>query len=146
MKAMEGDSVSVSSFLDARNAAPHFLGDLIKGPQLGLAAFQSNTARGSTDAIAESRSRTHKAAYAIPRSLHTSIDLPQVYKPPLQAGDVLFFGSVAHGTTAWRSDWERRTAIQFMGSRNVALAPGKKHAGGRWRSDPNNPAKLAAKS
>ena len=90
---------------------------------------------------------SHKAAYAIPRSLHTSIDLPQVYKPPLQAGDVLFFGSVAHGTTAWRSDWERRTAIQFMGSRNVALAPGKKHAGWRWKSDPNNPAnKLAPKS
>ena len=72
---------------------------------------------------------SHKAAYAIPRSLHTSIDLPQVYTPPLQAGDVLFFGSVAHGTTAWRSDWERRTAIQFMGSSNVALPPGKKSAG-----------------
>ena len=90
---------------------------------------------------------SHKAMYTIPRPLHTSIDLPQVYKPPLQAGDVLFFGSVAHGTTAWRSDWERRTAIQFMGSRNVALAPGKMHAGWRWRSDLNNPAnKLAAKS
>ena len=87
---------------------------------------------------------SHKAAYAIPPSLHTSIDLPQVYKPQLNAGDVLFFGSVAHGTTAWRSDWERRTAIQFMGSGNVALPPGKKRAGWRWSSDPNNPANRPA--
>jgi len=36
---MESDSESVSSFLDARNAMPHFLGDLIKGPQPGLEAF-----------------------------------------------------------------------------------------------------------
>jgi ectoine hydroxylase-related dioxygenase (phytanoyl-CoA dioxygenase family) len=87
---------------------------------------------------------SHKASYAIPRSLQTSIDLPQVYKPPMKAGDVLLFGSVAHGTTAWRSDWERRTTIQFMGSQNVALAPGEKHAGWRWRTDPNNPANRPA--
>ena len=51
------------------------------------------------------------------------------------------FGGVAHGTTAWRSDWMRRTTIQFMGSGNVALPPGKKGAGWRWSSDPNNPAR-----
>ena len=55
-----------------------------------------------------------------------------------------FFGSVAHGTTAWRSDWERRTAIQFMGSSNVALPPGKKSAGWRWSTDLNKPAKAKA--
>ena len=84
---------------------------------------------------------SHKAKYPIPKNLTTSIDLPQVYKPPLKAGDVLFFGGVAHGTTAWRSDWMRRTTIQFMGSGNVALPPGKKGAGWRWSSDPNNPAR-----
>jgi ectoine hydroxylase-related dioxygenase (phytanoyl-CoA dioxygenase family) len=90
---------------------------------------------------------SHKASYAIPRSLTTSIDLPQVYKPPLQAGDVLMFGAVAHGTTAWRSKRQRRTVIQFMGSGNVALAPGKKSVGWRWSTDLNNPAnKAAAKS
>jgi len=89
---------------------------------------------------------SHKASYAIPRPLTTSIDLPQVYKPPLQAGDVLFFGAVAHGTTAWRSERQRRTVIQFMGSGNVALPPGKKSVGWRWSTDSNNPAnKLAAK-
>jgi len=90
---------------------------------------------------------SHKASYLIPRPLTTSIDLPQVYKPPLQAGDVLFFGAVAHGTTAWRSDWQRRTVIQFMGSSNVALPPGKTSVGWRWSSDSNNPAnKRSAKS
>ena len=87
---------------------------------------------------------SHKAAYAIPRALTTSIDLPQVYKPPLRAGDVLFFGAVAHGTTAWRSDWERRTVIQFMGSGNAALRPGKKEVGWRWSTDQNNPANKPA--
>ena len=46
---------------------------------------------------------SNKASYPIPRPLTTSIDLPQVYKPPLKAGDVLFFGAVTHGTTAWHS-------------------------------------------
>ena len=87
---------------------------------------------------------SHKARYPIPRNLATSIDLPQVYKPPLEAGDVLFFGGVAHGTTAWRSERQRRTTIQFMGSSNVALPPGKKEAGRRWRTDRNNPANRAA--
>ena len=89
---------------------------------------------------------SHKASYAIPRSLTTSIDLPQVYKPPLKAGDVLLFGGVAHGTTAWRSDWPRCTAIQFMGSSNVALPPGKKSVGWRWSSDPNSPANRPAEN
>ena len=90
---------------------------------------------------------SHKAAYTIPRSLTTSIDLPQVYKPPLKAGDVLFFGAVAHGTTAWRSSWQRRTVIQFMGSTNVALAPGKREVGWRWSTAADNPAnKLAEKA
>ena len=57
------------------------------------------------------------------------------------------FGAVAHGTTAWRSKRQRRTIIQFMGSGNVALAPGKKSVGWRWSTDLNNPAnKAAAKS
>lgn len=87
---------------------------------------------------------SHKAKYPISRGLTTSIDLPQVYKPAMKAGDVLFFGGVAHGTTAWRSSWHRRTTIQFMGSRNVALPPGKTSAGWRLTSDPNHPSKLNA--
>ncbi|MBT4608912.1 MAG: hypothetical protein HOC05_02650, partial [Gemmatimonadetes bacterium] len=88
---------------------------------------------------------SHKARFPIPRNLHTSIDLPQVYKPAMKAGDVLLFGGVAHGTTAWRSSWSRRTAIQFMGSHNVALPPGRESVGWRWSSDPNHPSKLKAK-
>jgi hypothetical protein len=82
---------------------------------------------------------SHKAVYAIPGAAPTSIDLPQVYKPPLQAGDVLFFGSPAHGTTAWRSSRQRRTVIQFIASANVALEPAKKHAGWRWSTAAGNP-------
>ena len=88
---------------------------------------------------------SHKAHFPIPRNLHTSIDLPQVYKPAMKAGDVLFFGGLAHGTTAWRSSWSRRTAIQFMGSHNVALPPGSQSVGWRWSSDPSHPSKLKAK-
>ena len=87
---------------------------------------------------------SHKAKYPIPRHLTTSIDLPQVHKPPLKAGDVLFFGGVAHGTTAWRSERQRRTTIQFMGSSNVALPPGRKEVGWRWKTDRNNPANKPA--
>ena len=87
---------------------------------------------------------SHKAKYPIPRHLTTSIDLPQVYKPALKAGDVLFFGGVAHGTTAWRSEWMRRTTIQFMGSSNIAMPPGKKEVGWRWSTDLGNPANAAA--
>ena len=87
---------------------------------------------------------SHKAQYAVPRSLTTSIDLPQVRKPALKAGDVLFFGGVAHGTTAWRSSWQRRTAIQFMGAGSAALPPGKKEVGWRWSSDPSFPGTAAA--
>lgn len=87
---------------------------------------------------------SHKAQYAIPRPLTTSIDLPQVRKPAMKAGDVLFFGGVAHGTTAWRSGWQRRTTIQFMGAGSAALPPGKKEVGWRWSSDPNYKADLAA--
>ena len=78
---------------------------------------------------------SHKAKYPISRGLTTSIDLPQVYKPAMKAGDVLFFGGVAHGTTAWHSSWHRRTTIQFMGSRNVALPPGKTSAAIDVRSE-----------
>ena len=90
---------------------------------------------------------SHKASYPIPRPLTTSIDLPQVYKPSLKAGDVLFFGAVSHGTTAWRSDWHRRTVIQFTGSANGALRPANKQVGWRWSTAPENSAKRpAAKS
>ena len=37
---------------------------------------------------------SHKAMYQIPRPLTTSIDLPQVYKPGLKAGDVLFLSLI----------------------------------------------------
>jgi len=87
---------------------------------------------------------SHKAKYSIPRHLTTSIDLPQVYKPAMKAGDVLFFGGVAHGTTAWRSEWMRRTVIQFMGSANVALPPGEKGAGWRWSTDPSSKKKAVS--
>jgi len=87
---------------------------------------------------------SHKAQYPIPRGLTTSIDLPQVYKPALKAGDALFFGTVAHGTTAWRSEWPRRTVIQFMGSSNVALEPGSTDTGWRWSNDLQNPDNPAA--
>jgi len=86
---------------------------------------------------------SHKAHYTIPRPLTTSIDLPQVYKPAMKAGDVLFFGAIAHGTTAWRSDWDRRTTIQFMKSSNVAVRPGRA-PGWRWSNDAANPANVKA--
>ena len=40
---------------------------------------------------------SHKALYQIPRPLHTGIDLPQVYKPGLKAGDVPCRLGTAHG-------------------------------------------------
>ena len=86
---------------------------------------------------------SHKAQYVIPRPLTTSVDLPQVYKPAMKAGDVLFFGAITHGTTAWRSDWQRRTTIQFMKSSHVAVRPGRA-AGWRWSNDPENPANVKA--
>ena len=82
---------------------------------------------------------SHKAMYQIPRPLTTSIDLPQVYKPGLKAGDVLFFGAVAHGTTAWLADWYRHTVIQFMGSANVKVKPADKVVGWRWSTAVENP-------
>ena len=81
---------------------------------------------------------SHKAHYPIPGGLTTSIDLPQVHKPAMKAGDVLFFGTVAHGTTAWRSEWPRRTVIQFMSPSHADLPPGGEQAGWRWSNDPNN--------
>jgi ectoine hydroxylase-related dioxygenase (phytanoyl-CoA dioxygenase family) len=83
---------------------------------------------------------SHKGTYPIPGPRTTSIDMPQVYKPALQAGDVLLFGGVAHGTTAWRADWDRRTAIQFMTAGNVALPPGRREVGWRWSTDAGNAA------
>ncbi len=77
---------------------------------------------------------SHKAAYPVPRPEATSIDLPQVYKPPLKAGDVLIFGGVAHGTTAWRSSWHRRTPIQFMCAAHVPVKPGSER-GWTWPTD-----------
>ena len=85
---------------------------------------------------------SHKASYEIPGPKTTSIDLPQVHKPALKAGDVLYFGSVAHGTTAWRSDWNRRNVIQFMASRNIRVRPGAL-AGWRWSTDPQRLSKAA---
>jgi len=82
---------------------------------------------------------SHKGSYLIPRGLTTSIDLPQVFKPALQPGDVLFFSTIAHGTTAWRSDWDRRTTIQFMSPATYALEPGNEVGDWRWSNDPNNP-------
>ena len=82
---------------------------------------------------------SHKASYEIPRPKTTSIDLPQVYKPALKAGDVLFFGGVAHGTTAWRSSWNRRCVIQFMSSQNAFVRPADEVVGWRWSADRTNP-------
>jgi len=77
---------------------------------------------------------SHKAVYPIPRPPTTSIDLEPVYKPAMKAGDVLFFGGVAHGTTAWRSPWHRRTVIQFMCANNVSVKPGCER-GWTWPTD-----------
>jgi len=88
---------------------------------------------------------SHKAMYKIPRLLHTSIDLPQVYKPGLEAGGVLFFGAVAHGTTAWQADWDRHTVIQFMGSANVEVRPANPVVGWRWSTSPQNPKNIQKK-
>jgi len=88
---------------------------------------------------------SHKAMYKIPRPAHSSIDLPEVYKPGLKAGDVLFFGAVAHGTTAWRADWYRHTVIQFMGSVNARVKPADKVVGWRWSTSPVNPKNIQAK-
>ena len=88
---------------------------------------------------------SHKAMYTIPRPLHTSIDLPQVYKPGLKAGDVLFFGAVAHGTTAWRADWYRHTVIQFMGSTNAKVRPADNIVGWRWSTAAENPKNILEK-
>jgi hypothetical protein len=82
---------------------------------------------------------SHKASCEIPRPKTTSIDLPQVYKPALKAGDVLFFGPVAHGTTTWRSSWNRRCVIQFMSSRNTSVRPADAVVGWRWSADLANP-------
>ena len=76
---------------------------------------------------------SHKACYDLPGPQTTNIELPQVHKPPLKAGDCLFFGAVAHGTTAWRSACPRRCIIQFIGSRSVRIPPGYL-AGWRWSS------------
>ena len=86
---------------------------------------------------------SHKASYAIPRPEAISIDLPQVYKPPLKAGDVLFFGGVAHGTTAWRTAWHRRTIIQFMRSGWGDVQPGRPR-GWTWPSHLKKRSRLAA--
>jgi hypothetical protein len=82
---------------------------------------------------------SHKGMVAMPRPKTTSIDLPQVYKPALKAGDVLLFGGVIHGTTAWRSDWHRRTVIQFMCSSVVSVRPADEVVGWRWSRDETNP-------
>ena len=82
---------------------------------------------------------SHKASFPIPGPGTTSIDLPQVHKPAMQAGDVLFFGGVAHGTTAWRADWDRRTVIQFMSGRQVSVRPVNNVALWRWSTDKGNP-------
>jgi ectoine hydroxylase-related dioxygenase (phytanoyl-CoA dioxygenase family) len=87
---------------------------------------------------------SHKASFEIPGSETTSIDLPQVTKPALQAGDVLFFGGVAHGTTAWRAGWDRRTVIQFMGARHRSVRPGDAVALWRWSTDKGNPSNEAS--
>ncbi|MBI85100.1 MAG: hypothetical protein CMJ81_18045 [Planctomycetaceae bacterium] len=82
---------------------------------------------------------SHKASCEIPRPKTTSIDLPQVHKPAVKAGDVLLFGAVAHGTTAWRSPWNRRCVIQFMSSQNALVRPADEVVGWRWSADPANP-------
>ena len=82
---------------------------------------------------------SQKGSFQIPGPATTSIDLPQVHKPPMRAGDVLFFGGVAHGTTAWRADWHRRTVIQFMWSRHRSVRPADEVVGWRWSTDTQNP-------
>ena len=49
----------------------------------------------------------------MPRPHEATLDLPQVHKPPMEPGSILFFHSILHGTTAWLSPWERRTVVQF---------------------------------
>ena len=44
----------------------------------------------------------------MPRPHEATLDLPQVHKPPMEPGSILFFHSILHGTTAWLSPWERR--------------------------------------
>ena len=59
----------------------------------------------------------------MPRPHEATLDLPQVHKPPMEPGSILFFHSILHGTTAWRSPWERRTVVQFYASAEVELGP-----------------------
>ena len=67
---------------------------------------------------------SQRASYPMPLGLANSLELPCVRKPHLNAGDVLFFAGVAHGTTAWRNQsWERRTVIQFFGSADRTIEP-----------------------
>eukprot|EP01046_Picozoa_sp_COSAG06_P041036 COSAG06_NODE_5038_length_3769_cov_3.467847_3_plen_150_part_01 len=72
---------------------------------------------------------SHKSLYPLPRDERTSIDLPCVVVPALNAGDVLFFGGPTHGATAWRADparetEDRRAVIFFYQSKEMSLGPG----------------------
>ena len=86
---------------------------------------------------------SQRASYPMPLGLANSLELPCVRKPHLNAGDVLFFAGVAHGTTAWRNEaWERRTVIQFFGSADRTIEPEDEMqitAGWRFSSDSTNP-------
>jgi hypothetical protein len=74
---------------------------------------------------------SHKAMYPLPRPSTTSIDLEQVVKPGLSSGDVLFFHAVVHGTTAWHTEWERRSVVQFYQAADSAIRPPTHSDGGR---------------
>ena len=92
---------------------------------------------------------SHKSNYKMPQQIQDNLeDAPCVVVPSCPAGSIILFTeSLTHGTTAWRSERQRRTTIQFMGSSNIALSPGKKEVGWRWSSDPNNPSNpVAAKA
>ena len=75
---------------------------------------------------------SHKASDAIPRSLTTSIDLSQVYKPPLLVGDILLFGGVAQ-----RLAETYRNPVHGLEQRGVAA--GKKISGMALELRPEQP-------
>ena len=106
-----------------------------------LHARASPTGKASTFQVCVPGSQ--RASYPMPLGLANSLELPCVRKPHLNAGDVLFFAGVAHGTTAWRNEaWERRTVIQFFGSADRTIEPEDEMqitAGWRFSSDSTNP-------
>jgi hypothetical protein len=67
---------------------------------------------------------SHRAFFPMPSDRLRSMDCPLIVQPPMNAGDVALFlgGSVGHGGAAWVGEGERRTVIQFYGSRASSLS------------------------